>query len=179
MAPTLVTADPAVLHRDRARSTTASLIRTSRARAGLSQADLAARADTSQPAIARYESGAIRPRSDTLERILVACNVDPTYLTAPGRPLLGPVGAKVFGTRHGLSRYLHASGCTNVLVTGSVAEARDTEASVLEIALSRSEPSPDTAELSSELTKLVGHPTVVTDLDYVDTEVLRGARALL
>src|ERR1051326_61460 len=41
--------------------------------AGLSQRGLARRADTSQPAIARYESGAATPSLETLQRLLAAC----------------------------------------------------------------------------------------------------------
>lgn len=51
----------------------ARLIRDARKRARLSQAGLAARAGTSQPAIARYEAGAATPSLSTLERLLAAC----------------------------------------------------------------------------------------------------------
>lgn len=50
----------------------AALIRSARERAGLSQAALAARAGTSQPAIARLEAGAASPTVATLARILEA-----------------------------------------------------------------------------------------------------------
>jgi len=41
--------------------------------AGLSQRGLAQRADTSQPAVARYESGAATPSWETLQRLAGAC----------------------------------------------------------------------------------------------------------
>lgn len=50
----------------------AGLIKTARTRAGISQAELARRAGTSQPAIALYESGRRSPSMDTLERVLRA-----------------------------------------------------------------------------------------------------------
>jgi transcriptional regulator with XRE-family HTH domain len=50
-----------------------SLIRRARERAGLTQAELAARAGTSQPAIARYETGQATPRFDTARRLVEAC----------------------------------------------------------------------------------------------------------
>lgn len=50
-----------------------SLIRLARERAGLSQAALAARAGTSQSAIARYESGVTSPRLETARRLVEAC----------------------------------------------------------------------------------------------------------
>src|SRR5450756_743984 len=50
----------------------ATLIRTTRARTGLSQDGLAARAGTSQPAVSRYESGSSSPSVETLDRLLAA-----------------------------------------------------------------------------------------------------------
>ncbi len=52
------------------------LIRESRLRAGLTQAELARRAGTSQPAIARYERGDVSPRVATLDRIVRACGLE-------------------------------------------------------------------------------------------------------
>lgn len=52
------------------------LIREARLRAGLTQAELARRAATSQPAIARYERGDVSPRVDTLDRIVRACGLE-------------------------------------------------------------------------------------------------------
>ncbi len=52
------------------------LIREARLRAGLTQAELARRAATSQPAIARYERGDVSPRVATLDRIIRACGLE-------------------------------------------------------------------------------------------------------
>ncbi|HUB35354.1 MAG TPA: helix-turn-helix transcriptional regulator [Solirubrobacteraceae bacterium] len=54
----------------------AELLRGSRHAAGLTQAELACRAGTSQPAIAAYESGARAPSFATLERLLDGCGCD-------------------------------------------------------------------------------------------------------
>jgi len=51
----------------------APLVRKLRRSAGLSQRDLARRAATSQPAVARYERGSATPSWKTLERLAVAC----------------------------------------------------------------------------------------------------------
>jgi predicted transcriptional regulator len=51
----------------------ATTLRNARRAAGLSQRELARRADVAQPAVARIESGAVIPRVDTLERLLRAC----------------------------------------------------------------------------------------------------------
>lgn len=49
------------------------LLRKLRLAAGLSQRDLARRAGTSQPAIARYERGVATPAWETLQRLAAAC----------------------------------------------------------------------------------------------------------
>lgn len=54
----------------------AALLREARRRGGLSQAELAARAGTTQAAIARWERGAVSPRLATLERLLAACGLE-------------------------------------------------------------------------------------------------------
>lgn len=50
-----------------------TLIREARLAAGLSQRALARKAGTSQPAVARYESGAASPSWETLRRLTAAC----------------------------------------------------------------------------------------------------------
>jgi transcriptional regulator with XRE-family HTH domain len=52
----------------------AKLLRQARRAAGLTQAELAARLGTTQPAIARLESVQANPRIDTLARALRACD---------------------------------------------------------------------------------------------------------
>lgn len=51
------------------------VIREARKRAGLTQAELAARAGTTQSAIARWESGAVSPSVESLDRILSTCGM--------------------------------------------------------------------------------------------------------
>lgn len=53
-----------------------ALVREARARAGLTQAALATRAGTSQPAIARYERARTLPDLETLQRIIEACGLE-------------------------------------------------------------------------------------------------------
>jgi transcriptional regulator with XRE-family HTH domain len=50
-----------------------ALVRDARLEAGLSQRALARRAGTSQPAVARYETGAASPSWETLQRLTGAC----------------------------------------------------------------------------------------------------------
>jgi transcriptional regulator with XRE-family HTH domain len=52
------------------------LVREARKRAGLTQAELAARAGTTQSAIARVESGAVSPSLERLTRLVQAAGFD-------------------------------------------------------------------------------------------------------
>ena len=53
-----------------------AIVQEARRRAGLTQRELAARAGTSQPAIARIERGRQIPSVETLQRILRACDLE-------------------------------------------------------------------------------------------------------
>lgn len=69
-----------------------TLLREARRRAGLSQETLAEKLGTTQSAVARWESGAVSPRLDTLERILEACGFEPRI---PLRPLSAEDGEQI------------------------------------------------------------------------------------
>jgi transcriptional regulator with XRE-family HTH domain len=62
-----------------------NVIRFSRLRAGLTQQELAKRAGTSQPALARIESGRVIPRVDTMERLLRESGMSLEPLPRAGR----------------------------------------------------------------------------------------------
>jgi transcriptional regulator with XRE-family HTH domain len=55
-----------------------NLLREARLRAGLTQAQLARRAKTSQSAIARWESGAVQPSLERLRELIRACSLELT-----------------------------------------------------------------------------------------------------
>jgi transcriptional regulator with XRE-family HTH domain len=59
------------------------LIRSARAAAGITQVELAARAGTTQSAVAAYESGARRPNLATISRLLDGCEHDVELLARP------------------------------------------------------------------------------------------------
>ncbi len=107
------------------------LIRDARARARLSQAALADRAKTSQPAIARYEAGTTSPSLSTLERILAATNSS-LLLSAPqrrGRARQSPSGRRLVlirGLRNRLQATARRHGIRNLRVFGSVARGETT-----------------------------------------------------
>ena len=56
--------------------TSGTLIRQARKRAGLTQAELAAQAGTTQSAIARWERGASHPTVERLESVIGACGLE-------------------------------------------------------------------------------------------------------
>ncbi len=64
-------------------SAAAGLVRLARARAGLTQRQLAERASVPQSVIARIESGARQPTIPTLERILAGAGVEVRYRLEP------------------------------------------------------------------------------------------------
>jgi hypothetical protein len=59
------------------------LVKEARRRAGLSQADLAARLGAPQSTVARWESARIAPSFDNVVRAIRACDLDLTLQLAP------------------------------------------------------------------------------------------------
>ena len=57
----------------------ADLLRAARLRAGLTQDELARASGRSQPAIARWESGRVRPSLETLRELIRACGLELTF----------------------------------------------------------------------------------------------------
>lgn len=106
----------------------ATLIRTTRERAGLSQLELARRAGTSQPAVSRYESGVSSPAVDTLDRLLAAmgARLELRADEAPRRlDVRTPRMARLRAHRDAIRRVTHRYGASNVRVFGSVARGED------------------------------------------------------
>lgn len=108
-----------------------ALIRGARAGAGLTQRELAERAGTSQPALARYETGAALPTLPTLERLLLGCGQrlevhargtsGPRAATTSAR---GQIGSRAHALRQRRPELLSAArqhGVRRVRVFGSVA----------------------------------------------------------
>lgn len=57
-------------------SSSSSILRKARLRSGLTQAELATRAGTTQSAISRWEIGRARPSFEVLQRLVRACGLD-------------------------------------------------------------------------------------------------------
>lgn len=107
----------------------ASLLRQARKRAGLSQAELAARAGVTQSVISAYESGHRQPAIPALARLIEATGFELTLglRRQPGRlgRLSGPVGRRVRRYRRDLVAAAAAHGVQNLRVFGSVARGED------------------------------------------------------
>ncbi|HUY50704.1 MAG TPA: helix-turn-helix domain-containing protein [Streptosporangiaceae bacterium] len=106
-----------------------TLLRQARKRAGLSQAELAARAGVTQSVISAYESGHRQPAIPALAALVDAAGYElviglrrqPRRL---GR-LSGPVGRRVRRHRNDLVAAAAAHGVKNLRVFGSVARGED------------------------------------------------------
>ncbi len=113
------------------------MLRRARTGAGLSQAELAARAGVTQSVISAYESGHRQPALPTLAALIEAAGYD---LVADVRPhrrrlskLSGPVGQRVRRRRQVLIATAAAHGVTNLRVFGSVARGADRPDSDLDL----------------------------------------------
>lgn len=111
------------------------MIRRARIRAGLSQAELAERASTSQPALARYETDVTLPTLPTLERLLSACGrrvqvrdvraTEPSAASISVRGQLGPRARELRRRRRRLLDAAREHGMRRVRVFGSLARGEE------------------------------------------------------
>jgi predicted nucleotidyltransferase/DNA-binding XRE family transcriptional regulator len=106
-----------------------TLLRQARKRAGLSQAELAARAGVTQSVISAYESGQRQPSIPALTRLIEAAGFQLMLglRRQPGRlrGLSGPVGRRVRSHRQDLIAAAAVHGVRNLRVFGSVARGED------------------------------------------------------
>lgn len=93
-------------------------LRAGRVRAGLSQQSLAQRAQTSQSAVARYETGVATPSVATLERLLAATGSSLAIGPIAARP---DRSARVKRSRAALLAAAERRGVRDLRVFGSVA----------------------------------------------------------
>ena len=115
-----------------------ALIRESRRRSGLSQAELARRAQVSQPVISAYESGHREPGLSMLTRLVEASghHLRVDLVADPGlkRGLPDtPLGRRLRRHRRAIIDAASQRGVTNVRVFGSVARGDDTESSDVDL----------------------------------------------
>ena len=172
----------------------ASLIRRARRGAGLSQVELARRAGTSQPALARYETGTTLPTLPTLERLLSASGrrmqvraVRAGEPAAPTTSVRGQLGSRAKELRRHRRRLLDAArtrGVRKVRVFGSLARGESTPPSDVDLLVDL-EPGRtllDLAAFRREAEEILGTPVDVATPDMlkerIRAEVLAEARSL-
>jgi uncharacterized protein len=118
------------------------IIRQARLNANFSQVELAARAGTSQSALARYETGAGLPTLPTLERLLTACGrrleirTPPAQHPNPGvstRSQLGPQAGKLRRQRRRLLDAAEKHGVGHLRAFGSLARGEATAESDVDL----------------------------------------------
>lgn len=108
------------------------MIKEARARAGLTQVELASLAHTSQPAIAAYESGTRVPSADTLERLLRATGL--SLMAVPvGKRRSSRLGQLLQEHRTEILELAAHHGAKNVRVFGSVARGQSTRGSDVDL----------------------------------------------
>lgn len=138
-------------------------IRAMRIAAGLTQAELAARAATARPNIAAYESGAKIPSPDVRDRLIAAMRPRPS-------DALRGHEAEVLSIA---VRY----GATRVRVFGSVAKGADTIESDLDLLV---DPAPTTSlfdlfRMEDEIADLLGIAVEVVSARTASDEMLQTA----
>jgi predicted nucleotidyltransferase len=142
----------------------------------MTQRELAARAGTSQPAIARYESGRATPSIRTLERLLEACGsglvLEPKVGTTKqsARGILGPRARQLARRRSALLDLFDREGARKPRVFGSVARGEDTADSDIDLAVELPADASlvDLARLRRKVTDLLGVP-----VDLVTPDLLK------
>jgi predicted nucleotidyltransferase len=113
---------------------TAELLRDARRGAGLTQAELARRAGTSQAMVARYETGMASPTVRTLQRLLRAVGRE-LELSSVAAQTGNPATSLAMLREHRaeISAAAERVGARNVRVFGSVARGEDTPMSDVDL----------------------------------------------
>lgn len=149
------------------------MIRAARRSSGLTQAELARSAGTSQPAVNRYERGKSEPSRATLARILAACS-------GTRRP-----SEALVAHRDEVIALLRRDGARTILVFGSVARGEDDVNSDVDLLVDHLDDATYSwgePRVKDELERLLGVPVDVGEVrnmrPRVLEEVLADARPL-
>lgn len=146
---------------------------------GLTQAQLAVRSGTSQSAIARYETGAARPSTDTLTRILKAGGLElEVRLVKTSTSNLGSARArKIRENRGEIIRLMRKAGAKEVRIFGSVARGDDNVSSDIDflVDFDTSQGVVPIMRLKRELSKLLQENVDVAPVSLLKKSVLESA----
>ncbi|MGH3304699.1 MAG: helix-turn-helix domain-containing protein [Streptosporangiaceae bacterium] len=161
----------------------AKLLVTVRREAGLTQAELARRAKTSQAMVARYESGAASPTVRTLARLLRAAGRE-LVLAGPAPTELPVTRRRVTGLlREHRAEILAAAaaiGASNVRIFGSVARSAETPESDIDLLVdfpARKRGLFPLLRLADEVEAIVGRPVDVAAVEVMAPPVRERALA--
>jgi len=126
--------------------------------AGLTQAELASRGGTSQPAVAAYESGARVPSAATMERLLHAAGTGLATHALSARYPASQLRQLLADRREDILRVAGRHKTSNVRVFGSVARGEDTERSDVDLLVDLAPDGSllDQVRLRRELSTLLG-----------------------
>lgn len=160
----------------------ATTLRQARLEANLSQVNLALLAGTSQPALARYETGAALPTLPTLERLLAACGRSLEIQAPPARASasatsvrgqLGPHAAKLRRQRRRLLDAAKKHGVGKVRVFGSLARGEGGIASDVDllVELKAERTLVDLAAFRREAVEILGLPVDIATADMLKERI--------
>jgi uncharacterized protein len=162
---------------------TSSLIRTARERAHLTQAELAARAGTSQPAVSRYEAATASPSVETLDRLLASmgARLELSVTSAPrALDVRTPRLAKIRANRDLIRKAARRHHATNIQIFGSVARGEDDPNSDIDFLVDldvRTLGLIPVMELNDELGRILGERVDVAPRDALAPAVAERALA--
>jgi uncharacterized protein len=160
-----------------------ALLATVRREAGLTQAELARRAKTSQAMVARYETGAASPTVRTLARLLRAAGRE-LVLAGAARTdrqvMHGQIAALLREHREEILAAAAAVGASNVRVFGSVARGDETPDSDVDLLVDY--PAEERGlfpllKLAGEVEAIVGRPVDVAAVEVMAPVVRQRAMA--
>ena len=157
----------------------ASIIREIRMQSGLSQAELAEKAGTSQPAVARYETGASHPSTATLQRIAAAAGFEirVEIKKAHRRDLSGNRAKKLRENRGEIKKILNSIGACEPRIFGSVSRGTDNPQSDIDLLVDFDCTAGllPIAEVNRKLSKLLREKVEVSPMEILKKDVLRSA----
>lgn len=156
-----------------------NLVREARARAGMSQGELARRAGVSQPVVSAYENGRREPGLSMLTKLVEASghhlrvDIVPRPDEARGLPDT-PMGRRLRRCRGAVIDAARRRGMGDVRVFGSVARGDDTDTSDVDLLVDTSEQASllDLIGLEREISEILGRP-----VDLVPARNLKAAVA--
>jgi uncharacterized protein len=160
-----------------------ALLATVRREAGLTQAELARRAKTSQAMVARYEAGVASPTVRTLARLLRAAGHE-LVLAGPAAAheadIRGPLASSLREHRAEIQAAADAAGASNVRIFGSVARGEETPDSDVDLLVDF--PATERGlfgllKLAGKIEKIVGRPVDVAAVEVLAPQVRERALA--